>query len=215
MLSPTLQDIRFGLRSLRTAPWLSLVTILTLALGIGASVGLFGVLEAVFLRPLPFPEPDRLVMGRATFQGRLDPWVTGADYYDFRDESDAFEALAAILPFTMEVTLSGGGDAERVRQNVASPNLFSTLRISPMAGRAFGPEHGWTGAEDVVMIAYGFWQRRLGGAPEAVGSTLILDGVPHTILGILPPRFFFMSQVDVWSPMRPDRFAADSRDMRN
>jgi predicted permease len=215
MFGSILQDIRFGVRSVRTSPWLSLVTVLTLGLGIGASVGMFGVLHTVFLRPLPFPDPQELVMGRATSQGRLDPWVTGADYYDYRDEAHAFESLAAILPFTTEVTVSGEGDAERVRQNIASTNLFSTLGVQPAAGRTFAPEHGLEGSEEVVVLAHGFWQGRLGGAPDAVGRALALDGVPHTILGILPPGFSFMNPADLWVPMRPDRFAAASRDMRN
>lgn len=134
MLGPILQDIPFGVRSVRTAPWLSLVTVLTLGLGIGASVSMFGVPHAVFLRPLPFPDPQRLVMGRATSQGQLDPWVTGADYYDYRNEAGAFGSLAAILPFTTEVTVSGEGDPERVRQNIASTNLFSNLGVHPAAG---------------------------------------------------------------------------------
>lgn len=209
-----LQDLRYSLRAIRSAPWFSLVTVLTLALGIGSSVAMFGVLHEVFLRPLPFPEPERLVMGRATFQGHLNPWVTGADYYDYRDQSTLFDGLGAItLP--AEVTLSTGGEAERVSANVGSPNLMGILGIRPLEGRLFRSEDGLEGARDVVLLSYGFWQRRFGGSPEMVGTALNLDGNPYTVVGILPPDFFFMNRADVWVPMRPDRFAAASRDMYN
>jgi len=215
MLRATLQDLRFSFRTLRTAPWVSLVTVLTLALGIGASVAMFGVLDSAFFRPLPFPEPDRLVVGRATFHGELNPWVAGADYYDYRDESDAFEELAAVLPFTLEMTLSGKGEADRVSANLASPNLFPALRIQPILGRGFRPEDGLEGAEDVVLLSDAFWQNRLGGDPGALGTALTLDGDPFTIIGILPSEFFFMTPTDLWLPMRPDRYGASSRGNHN
>ena len=214
-LRPILQDLRFGLRTLRSAPWYSLVTVLTLALGIGASVAMAGVLHSVFLRPLPYPEPDRLVVGRATFRGELNPWVAGADYYDYRDESQVFEGLAAVLPFPMDLTVTGGDEAERVSGSVASPNLFITLGVGPALGRVFLPEEGMEGAEDVVLLSHGFWQRRLGGDPGAVGSPLVLDGNPFTVVGVMPPDFFFMGTAELWMPMRPDRYAASARDMHN
>jgi putative ABC transport system permease protein len=215
MLRPILQDIRFSFRTVRSAPWISLVTVLTLALGIGASVSMFSVLDSVFLRPLPFPEADRLVVGRTTVQGLLNPWVTGADYYDYRDESEGFEELAAVLPFPVDLTVSGAGDAERVSGNVAAPNLLPALGVSPVLGRAFRPEDGLEGAEDVVILSHGFWQRQLGGDPQVLGTSLTVDGSPFTVVGVLPPSFFFMTPADLWLPMRPDRFAAASRDMHN
>jgi predicted permease len=215
MLRPTLQDLGFGLRTLKSAPWFSLVTVLTLALGIGASVAMFSVLHAVFLRPLPFPEADRLVVGRTTVQGHLNPWATGADYYDYRDQAQGFSELAAVLPFPVDLTVSGGGEAERVSGNVASPNLFAALQAPTALGRPFLPEEGLEGAGDVVLLSHGFWQRRLGGDPGAVGSTITLDGSPYTVVGILPPDFFFMARAELWLPMRPDRYAAASRDMHN
>lgn len=215
MLRSILQDTRFGLRAVRGAPWLSLVTVVTLALGIGASVAMFGVLHGVFIRPLPFPEAERLVVGRATFQDELNPWVAGADYYDYRNESDAFEGLAAILPFPAEMTFSGEGEAERVFGNVVSPSLFPVLQFRPALGRAFHPQEGLEGAEDVVVISHAFWQRRLGGDPGAVGAVLSLDGNPFTVVGVLPRDFFFLMPADLWVPMRPDRYAANSRGAHN
>jgi len=215
MIQSILQDIRFASRAVRNAPWLSLVTVATLALGIGASVAMSGVLHGVFLRPLPFPEAERLVVGRATFRGELNPWAAGADYYDYRDESDAFEELTAIMPFSVDVTVSGGGEAERASVNVVSQNFFSGLRAQPVLGRLFQRDDGLEGAQDVVVLSHGFWQRRMGGDPEAVGGFLVLDGSPVTVVGILPRDFFFLSQADLWFPMRPDEFAASARDRHN
>ena len=215
MLSSILQDTRFGFRAVRSAPWLSLVTVVTLALGIGASVAMFGVLHGAFIRPLPFPDPDRLVVGRATVRDGLNPWVAGADYYDYRNEADAFEDLAAILPFPLEMTFSGEGEAERISGNVVSPSLFPVLQFRPVLGRAFHPEEGLEGAEDVVVISHAFWQGRLGGDPGAVGTILPLDGSPFTVVGVLPQNFFFMIPADLWLPMRPDQYAAASRGSHN
>ena len=210
-----LQDFRFGLHTNRKAPWFSLVTVLTLALGIGASVAMFGVLNEVFLRPLPFPEAHGLVVGRATVQGHLNPWVAGADYYDYRAESSAFEELSAILPFPQEMTLSGRGEATRASGSLASPRLFPTLQVTPAMGRLFQPEDAMEGAEDVVLLSHDFWRGRLGGDPEIVGTALTLDGSPFTVVGVLPPDFFFLTTTDFWLPMRPDRFAASSRGNHN
>jgi predicted permease len=214
-LAPFLRDFRSGLRAVRGNPWISLVTVLTLALGIGATSAMLSVLHDVLLRPLPYPDAERLVVGRATVQGRLNPWVTGADYFDYRDASEALEGLSAILPFPVDLTVSVGGEAERVSGNVAAPNLFAALRVSPSLGRAFRPEDGLDGAEDVVLISHGFWTRRLGGDAGVIGASLPLDGTTYTIVGVLPPGFFFMAPGELWIPMRPDRFAAASRDRHN
>ncbi len=208
----TLEDLRFAYLTLRKAPWTSLATVVTLALGIGASLAMFGVLRVAFLEPLPFSEADRLVLGRATIQGQLNPWASGADYYDYRDQAGAFEQLAAVLPFPAEVTVTGGQEAERAVVGVASTNLFSTLGVRPVLGRGFVDGDGVEGAASVVVIDHRLWRRRFGGDPKAVGRTLILDGEPNTVVGILPAGFFFMTQADMWVPMRPHRWGAGDRD---
>ncbi len=212
MLRSILQDVRFSFRTIRSAPWYSLVTVLTLTLGVGAGVAMFGVLHSVFIRPLPYPESTQLVVGRATFEGELNPWVAGADYYDYRDESDVFQELAAVLPFPVEVTVSEEGEAERISGTVVSPNLLPALRTPPVLGRSFRSEDGLEGAEDVVLLSHGFWQRRLGGDAQVMGKALTMDGDPFTVVGVLPPDFFFLRKADVWIPMRPDRLAAAARD---
>lgn len=211
----TVEDLRFAYRTLRKAPWISLATVLTLALGIGASLALFGVLRVAFLEPLPFPDADRLVLGRATVQGQLNPWVAGADYLDYRDQARTFEQLGAILPFPNEVTLTGRGQAERLVVGVGSPSLFAALGVRPALGRGFVDEDGLEGAADVVLLDHGYWERRFGGDPEIVGGALTLDGQPYTVVGVLPEGFFFMSRTEMWVPMRPDRFGVRARDRYN
>jgi predicted permease len=215
MVASLFTDIRFSFRTLRSAPWFSAVTVLTLALGIGSSVAMFGVLHSVFLKPLPFPDAQELVVGRATFQGHLNPWVAGADYYDYRDESTAFQELAAVLPWIPEVTYTGGGEASRIRQNVASPNLFRALGVTPALGRTFLPEDGLVGAEDQALLSHAFWQSRMESDPEVLGTTVTLDGNPYTVVGVLPKDFYFLAPADLWVPMRPDRMAASSRGNHN
>jgi len=215
MFGPILQDFRFSLRTARSAPWFSAVSVLTLALGIGSSVAMFGVLHAVFLRPLPFSHPQELVVGRATVEGHLNPFVSGADYYDYRDQAQTFQELAAVLPFPSGMTESGRAEAQRVALSVASPNLFSTLGVSPALGRTFLQEDGLAGAQDVVLLSHSYWLNALGGDVEALGTSLTLDGNPFTVVGVLPPDFFFMLSADAWIPMRPDRWAAASRGNHN
>ncbi len=215
MLSTLAQDIRFGLRTLRKSPWFSAVTVATLALGIGASVAMFGVLHSVFLRPLPFPDAGDLVVGRATFRGNLNPWVAGADYYDYRDQAHVFTALGALLPGPMEMTVTGNGEPERVAGNAVSTNLLTALGVQPVLGRGFQAQDGQEGAADVVLLSYGFWQRRTGGDPSVLGTALTLDGDPYTVVGVLPRDFYFMGPTDLFVPMRPDRFAASARDRHN
>lgn len=210
-----LQDLRFAFRALRKAPWFSLATVLTLALGIGASVAMFGILNRVFLAPLPFPDAGRLVLGRTTVDGHLNPWVAGADYYDYRDQTTGFEELAAILPFPTGYGVTGGGEAERAPAGVASVNLFGALGVRPALGRDFRQEDGLEGAANVVMISQGFWKRHFGGDPKVVGRSLSLNSEPYTVVGVLPAGFFFMYRADLWIPLRPDRFMASARDMYN
>jgi len=212
---PALQDLRFGFRTLRKSPWLSLATVLTLALGIGASLAMFGILKVALLDPLPFPEADRLVLGRATIQGQMNPWAAGADYYDYRDQAASFQALGALLPFPMEVTVTGDGEAERASLGVVSANLFDALQVRPALGRTFRAADGEDGAPPVVILSQGFWQRRLGGDPAAVGKSLILEGAPYTVVGVLPAGFFFMEPTDVWEPMRPGNWGIRFRDRYN
>jgi predicted permease len=115
----------------------------------------------------------------------------------------------------MDMTVTGIGDAERVSSSVASPNLFPALGVVPATGRLFQEEDGQDGSQAVVILSYGFWQRRMGGNPEAVGRSITVDGNPFTVIGVLPQDFFFMAPADIWLPMRPGEYGAEDRDRHN
>ncbi len=205
LMHSLLQDFRYALRTLSKSPAYTTFVVSVLALGIGANVAMFSVTNAALLRTLPYPDADRLVMGRATFGGRINPWMSVPDFRDYRDQTDALESLAAIFGFTTGHTITGGAEPERVSGTIASVNLFRTLGITPLMGRHFTADEGEPQAADVAMISYGYWQRKFGGTPQAVGSTLIVDGTPHIVVGVLPAGFYFLFDVDLWRPLRlPD-----------
>jgi predicted permease len=197
------RDIRYGIRALRRTPGFTLVAVLTLALGIGAATAMFSVLNTALRRSLPFPEADRLVMGRATFGGNVNPWVSFPDYMDYRDRSATLESLATIGGGAGLATVTGTGEPEQARMTFATNNLFATLGVVFHLGRPSTldelPEAG--GGE--VVISYGFWQRWFGGSHDALGRTLVLDGDPMTVVGVLPAGFRFLFDVDLWVPPWP------------
>jgi putative ABC transport system permease protein len=210
------QDLILGLRAMVRRPGFTLVVVLTLAVGIGANTAMFSVLNAALLRPLPFPEPDRLVLGYTVFDGDTSfGSVSAPDYFDCRDQADVFESLAAMLNFETESTVTGGGRSERVHSTVISTDLFPTLGVPPFLGRTFTPEEAKPGAPRVVMVSHAYWQRRLGGSPEAVGSTLNIDGEPYTVVGVMPAGFFIRSDNDIWRPMTNDPASQLPRRMHN
>jgi predicted permease len=197
-------DIRYAGRSLIHAPGFAVVVIFILAVGIGAAVAMFSIMEAAMLRPLPYHEPQRLVLANTTFDGTVS-WTSSAeDYWDWRDMSTSFDGLAATLGSTQRHTITGGQEPEQLQGTIVSINFFATLGIGPHLGRRFSPDEGLEGAPNVAMISYGYWQRRFGGSPDVLGSTLMIDGFAYEVIGVMPARFRFYFDVDVWRPMRPD-----------
>jgi putative ABC transport system permease protein len=201
-LETLLQDLRYGLRQLRRNPGFTAVAVITLALGIGANTAVFSTIHATLLKPLPFPDPARLVLARATFGGDLDPWVSAPDYYDHREQSDCFEGLSAVFPFALKATVTGGAEPERVSFTYVAHDFFRTLGVAPAAGRWFTPEEGVAGGSPVVMVSERFAQRRFGAPRNAVGASLAVDGKPYTVNGVMPSTFRSLNDVDVWAPMR-------------
>jgi putative ABC transport system permease protein len=197
MLRSAANDLSFALRMMRNRPGFSVLVILTLAVGIGATTAMFGTINAALLSSLPFDEPDRLVMGRATFGGNINPWVSGYDYYDYRDQSQSLEHLSAFM-FGGRVTVLGGDEPELIDSAFATWDLFHTLRVKPAAGRLFVAEEGVEDGPRVIMVSYAYWQRRLGGSADAVGGTVIMNGAPHTVVGVLPAGFHFLTEADIW-----------------
>ncbi len=197
MLRNLVGDASYAVRMMVRRPGITAVVVLTLGVGIGATTAMFGTVRAALLSSLPFEEPDRLVMGRATFGGNVNPWVSGYDYYDYRDESTSFDSLGAFF-FSGRATVLGATEPERVETAFATWEFFRTLRVKPVLGRLFTAEESTAGAANVLLISYRFWAHRFAGASGAVGTTLIIDGTPYSVIGVLPEGFHFMQNADIW-----------------
>ncbi|UCC84855.1 MAG: ABC transporter permease [Gemmatimonadota bacterium] len=210
------QDIRYGARALLRSPGFTVVVVLILAVGIGANVAMFSIMEMTMIRPLPYPEPERLVLGRATFDGNVNQTASAPDYWDYRDFSTSFEYLAAFWGFTRSHTITGGDRPERVSGIIASIDLFPALGVDPAPGRHFLSDEATANGPPVVIISRRYWMRRYGGSADAVGSTLVLDGLQYEIVGVMPAGFsFYFNEVDVWRPMRPDSDFIGARRFHN
>lgn len=197
MLRNTLADAVYAFRMMVSRPGFTAVVILTLAVGIGATTAMFGTINAALLSRLPFDEPDRLVMGATTFDGNINPWTSGYDYYDYRDMNESLESFAAFM-FSGRLTVLGGADPELVTSAYGTWDLFHTLRVKPAAGRLFAEEEGVENGPSVVMISYAYWQRRFGGAADVADKTLNINGTPFTVVGVLPQNFHFITEADIW-----------------
>lgn len=192
------QDIRFALRLLINRPGFTAVAILTLALGIGASTSIFSVVEAVLLRPLPFAEPDRLVqLSIRGGDGATYP-LPDTDFVAWREQNDAFSSLA-VYDGGQGLTLTGQGDAERIIVRNVTDRFFATLSVAPLLGRTFIDGEDKPGAAKSIVLSATFWQRHFHGDPRVIGQSVLLDGVSHTIVGVMPASFvFFDSDLDGW-----------------
>lgn len=183
-----LQDLRYGLRTLAQNPGFALIATLMLAVGIGANTAIFTLVNAYLLRPMPFPEAERLVLLAETrAEGNLTSSASFPDYLDWRAQNQVFEDLAAIS--RSDVNLTGVGEPERLRSYRVTASMFPTFGVKPALGRAFSPQEDRPGGGRVVVIGYGLWQRRFGGRADVLGRTALLDGEPHTVIGVTPAGF--------------------------
>jgi putative ABC transport system permease protein len=201
----TLQDVRFALRLLVKRPGFAAVAILTLALGVGASTSIFSVVEAVLLRPLPFAEPDRLV--QLTIRG--DDGETyplpDADFMAWREQNQSLLSLA-VYDGGQTLALTGEGDAEQIVVRNVTDRFFATLGVAPLLGRTFEEGEDSPGAPKSIVLSHAFWQRRFQGDSRAIGRSVLLEGVGHTIVGVMPASFAFPERdLDGWRvlTMRP------------
>ena len=194
----TLQDVRFALRLLINRPAFSAIAILTLALGVGASTSIFSVVEAVLLRPLPFAEPDRLVhLSIRGGDGATYP-LPDTDFVAWREQNAAFSSVA-VYDSGEGLALTGEGDAERIIVRNVTDRFFATLGVAPLLGRTFVEGEDKPGVPKSIVLSYAFWQRHFHGDSHAIGRSVLLDGVSHTIVGVMPPSFAFPeSDLDGW-----------------
>lgn len=181
-------NLRYGFRSLKRTPGFTLIALITLALGIGATTAMFSVLDAALRQSLPFPEADRLVMGRTTFNGNVNPWTSFPDYLDYRDQSENLESLATV-GFQDLATITGTGEPEQARVANASTNLFSTLGVAFHLGGPSALDELPRGGGGDVVISHSFWQRWFGSDPNVIGRSIDIEGDPLVVVGVLPPRF--------------------------
>ena len=203
-----LRDFRFGLALLARAPGFTAVAVCVLALGIGANVAMFSVLDAVLLKPLPFRAPERIVrVWEAPRPGVLNATST-PDFLDWnRLGGDVFEALAAEQEISAAIT--GSGEPRRLDGKEVTAGYFRVFAATAALGRTFRPEDDQQGAASVVVLSHATWQNDFGGDPQILQRRLVLDGEPHQVIGVLPPGAFDRDQVKFWKPLvlRPDRQA--------
>ncbi len=215
VLGDLAQDVRVALRSFLKQPAFLVAVLLTLGLGIGGNVAMFGVLEASLLRALPYRQPDHLVMGRVTRHGEVGYTVSGPDFFDYRERSASFADLAAFTPFQIATTVSGDGEPERVRGVLVSTRFFATLGVRPALGREFTGTEGELDGPDVVVLSHGFWERRFGGDPDVLGRAVSLGGRPYTVVGVMPAGFRFVLDTDLWLPLQRGGSWAQARQFHN
>ena len=196
-------DVKYTMRSLAAQPLFYTVVILTLALGVGANAAIFTVVNAVLLRPLPYPDPGRLMMVWTynPRQGFDKDVATYPNFEDWRRGSQSFDRMSAY--FGASVTLTGSGDPVQIRGARVTHEFFDTMQVRPALGRAFVPENGRAGGERVVLLSHGLWTRRFGADPATVGRQIALNGLSHEVLGVMPASFAQPSDAEFWLPLAP------------
>jgi len=197
-------DLKYAVRQLRKAPGFALIAVITLALGIGANTAIFSVVNGVLLRPLPFPDADRLVRiwhtpPPASFPGMSTFAVSPANFLDWQAQNHVFASMA--IYGYRGFTFTGGDKAEQVDGSAVSPGFFSTLQVQPLVGRAFSKDEDQPGRSNVVVLSHRFWQEHFASRGEIVGHEITLDGSHYLVAGVMPPSFRLPDFAQIWTPM--------------
>jgi putative ABC transport system permease protein len=206
-----LRDARHALRMLVRTPAFSLIAVMTFAVGIGVNTAVFSVVDAVLLRPLPYPDADRVTMvWLDNTRERIKEDITSyPNYRDWRDQNSSYAQLAAYSESAFGLT--GAGEPERLLGAAVTTNFFDVMGIKPAAGRLFTSANEVEGQDGVVVISHGLWQRRFGGAHDVLGRTITLSGRPHEIIGVMPPDLQWPERAELWKPLAPPQQARESR----
>jgi putative ABC transport system permease protein len=209
MIGDIWQDLRYGSRSLRKNPGFTAIAVITLALGIGANTAIFSVVNGVLLRPLPYPEPDRLVMvygiSLQAAQGKTP--LCEADFLDWKSQNQVFESLAGFS--TNRFNYTGGETPQQIEGAWVTSDFFSTIGVQPALGRGFLPDEDMPKAPQTVVISDGFWRRYLGSNPNVIDQQITLNARAFTIIGVMPPGFLFPEKdTELWAA---ERLAATRR----
>ncbi len=223
-MQPLIGDLRFGLRTLLRSPGFASVAILTVALGIGANTAMFSVLHAVLLRPLPYPDSDRLTVIWETVPARnqSEALASYPTFQDWTTSAGSFEAMAAFFENpNQDVNLTGGVEPERINVARVTSGYFDVLGVQPTLGRAFTPEEDRVGNHRVAILSHGLWARQFSADPGIVGEAIGINGFPYTVLGIMPAGFqpvgslALNKPVDLWRPLAPSEDQMQTRTWRN
>lgn len=193
------KDLRYGLRILRQSPVFASTVVLTLALGIGAAAAVFAVTDAALIRPLPFPHAKRLVSVYERWQGELDD-LAPADYLDYRRTVKSFEDLAAYRRDSFN--LGGQNRPEHVSGAVVTPNFFDVFEVSPELGRTLNSARDRPGNSRTIVISYSLWKRHYAGSADVIGKTVLVDGEPRIVVGVMPAYFVFPGNAEIWAAAR-------------
>jgi putative ABC transport system permease protein len=207
-------DLIYAVRGLIKRPLFATAALVALALGIGANSAIFSVVNGVLLRPLPYPSPDRLMM-LWTYNPRqgFDKDVsTYPNFEDWRRQSTSFDGLSAYIG--SDFTLTEAGEPAQIRGATVTPGFFETLGVAPALGRTFGPREGMRGGDRVAILSDGLWQTRFGSDQTIVGRSIVLNGVAHEVLGVMPQSFGHPETAQVWTPLAPSERYAETMQSR-
>ena len=214
-MSTLIHDLRYGLRVLARNPGFTAVAVLTLALGIGANTAIFSVVNAVLLRPLPYPQPDHLVKVWGNFSGIGLPnnrnWISAPEFKDLESQNKSFSHIAAITDASFNLDV--GGVPRRIEGYLVSPSLFPLLHVQAALGRTFLPVEAETGHDKAVLLGYGLWKRGFGGEPGVVGRQLQMNGLSYVVVGVMPAGFQYPDDAEMWAPLAfaPSDLTPDNR----
>ena len=204
------QDLRFGLRMLRKSPGFTIVTVLTLALGIGANTAIFSVVNTVLVRPLPYPNHDRILRIQESHQNDAEANLTYATFLDMQRAAKSIDNLSAYRPWVFNLT--GEGEPERVAGAMVSANFFTAFATQPFLGRLMTDEDDRSGGNNrVTVLSYGLWANRYGGDRDIIGRTVLVNSEPHTVVGVMPQGFDFPEKSAMWCPLIPGGEFHDNR----
>jgi len=208
------RDLRYSVRVLRRSPGFTMAATLTLALGIGGATAVFSIVNAVLLRPLPYRDPGRLVtlFGVDPKMPEMRLGVTPGSYAEIRRRSRGFSTVAALRP-GRKIRIVGNGETTQAAGALATGDFFDLMGVPALLGRTFGPQDARPGSAPVAVIGYGLWQRTFGGAPTAIGRTVIVDEASVPIVGVMPSSFAQPAKCEVWIAFDLD--SADSTDFRS
>ena len=203
-----IQDLKYAARVLSKSPGFVLIAVLTLALGIGANTALFSVVNGVLLRPLPFPRPNELVIVSEKSAIFDNFSISYPNFQDWQRSNSSFSSLVAYR--NDDFSMTGSGEAERVRVGMVSAGFFETLGVNPTRGRLFTAEEDRKGSAPVALISAGLWQRKFGSAPDIVGKRITMNGDSYTVIGVIPASFHlestnFSRDKDVFVPIGEDK----------